>query len=108
MMLASELRSRRQKMGLTQAALAARLGVSSNTVARWERDEPRPPNYLRLALEHLALQLEEEWRNMPPEQQHAINLERQRRARRDAREDWERLSEEQRQAVRDWFGDIPD
>src|SRR5216684_7278343 len=39
---AAELRLRRQALDLTQAQLAARLGVRANTVARWERGELRP------------------------------------------------------------------
>lgn len=35
----SSLRSLRKRAGLSQAALAARLGVAPNTVARWERGE---------------------------------------------------------------------
>jgi DNA-binding XRE family transcriptional regulator len=35
----NELRAARQKKGLSQAVLADMLGVSSNTVARWERGE---------------------------------------------------------------------
>lgn len=35
----SELRRLRMRAGLTQAALAAKLGVAPNSVARWERDE---------------------------------------------------------------------
>jgi DNA-binding transcriptional regulator YiaG len=44
-MTGSQLRAVRRALGLTQAALAGRLAVSSNTVARWERDEVRitPP-----------------------------------------------------------------
>jgi len=33
------LRRIRTRAGLTQAALAAKLGVAPNTVARWERNE---------------------------------------------------------------------
>ncbi len=33
------LRRIRKRLGLTQAALAKRLGVRPNTVARWERNE---------------------------------------------------------------------
>jgi transcriptional regulator with XRE-family HTH domain len=35
------LRACRRALGLTQAELADRLGVSANTVARWERGEQR-------------------------------------------------------------------
>lgn len=35
----SALRRLRMRAGLTQAALAAKLGVAPNSVARWERDE---------------------------------------------------------------------
>lgn len=38
-MTGRELRSIRQKLSLTQAALAEAIGVTSNTVARWERGE---------------------------------------------------------------------
>jgi transcriptional regulator with XRE-family HTH domain len=34
-----ELRRLRTRAGLTQAALAAKLGVAPNSVARWERNE---------------------------------------------------------------------
>ena len=48
----SELLARRRAMGLSQAALAERLGVAANTVARWERGELRiaKPRMLDLAL----------------------------------------------------------
>jgi transcriptional regulator with XRE-family HTH domain len=35
----SKLRRLRTRAGLTQAALAAKLGVAANSVARWERNE---------------------------------------------------------------------
>jgi DNA-binding transcriptional regulator YiaG len=34
-----EIKKLRARMGLTQVQLAADLGVTENTVARWERDE---------------------------------------------------------------------
>jgi transcriptional regulator with XRE-family HTH domain len=46
----TELRARRNVLGLTQAGLAAMLGVSPNQVARWERGERGWPAYLELAL----------------------------------------------------------
>lgn len=38
-MTGEELQRVRKRLGLTQVALAGRLGVTSTTVARWERDE---------------------------------------------------------------------
>ena len=38
-MSGAELRRLRRKAGLTQAALGERLGVHTNSVARYERDE---------------------------------------------------------------------
>jgi transcriptional regulator with XRE-family HTH domain len=35
----SELRELRMRAGLTQAALADKIGVAPNSVARWERNE---------------------------------------------------------------------
>jgi DNA-binding transcriptional regulator YiaG len=38
-----QLKARRAEMGLTQAALAEQLGVTWNTVARWETGQRRIP-----------------------------------------------------------------
>jgi len=38
-MTGQQLRRIRKRLGLTQVELADRLGVASNTVARWERNE---------------------------------------------------------------------
>ena len=38
-MTAVEIRTLRAKLRWTQVALAKAIGVTSNTVARWERDE---------------------------------------------------------------------
>jgi DNA-binding transcriptional regulator YiaG len=44
-----ELKQIRHQLGLTQAELAAEVGVVANTVARWERDEvPISPVAARL------------------------------------------------------------
>lgn len=41
--LGDSLRKARKSANLDQDQLAARLGVSSKTVSRWERDEHQPP-----------------------------------------------------------------
>ncbi|WP_344801329.1 ATP-binding protein [Microlunatus ginsengisoli] len=53
-----ELRDRRHQLGLTQSALAAALGVTVTTIARWERGERAisTPLLVRLALDHLETQ----------------------------------------------------
>ena len=38
-MIGVEIRALREKLGWTQMALAEAVGATSNTVARWERDE---------------------------------------------------------------------
>ncbi len=38
-MTGAEVRGLRAKLGITQVALAEAIGVTSNTVARWERGE---------------------------------------------------------------------
>jgi predicted ATPase/DNA-binding CsgD family transcriptional regulator/transcriptional regulator with XRE-family HTH domain len=50
-----ELGARRRALGLTQAGMGTALGVTANTVARWERGEQpiRIPELVRLALERL-------------------------------------------------------
>ena len=47
------LREFRRRLGLTQAALAARLGVSFVTINRWERGKSKPPSQLMKQLRHL-------------------------------------------------------
>lgn len=47
-------------MSFSQVQTANRLGVSSNTVARWEREEMSIPPYL-----HLALKTIEAERDLP-------------------------------------------
>lgn len=49
----TELRERRRTLGLTQSELAAALTVSTNTIARWERDEMGMPGMIDLALKAL-------------------------------------------------------
>ncbi len=49
-MRGAKLRERRLSLGLTQERLAEHLGVTRNTIARWEREERAIPSYLDLAL----------------------------------------------------------
>lgn len=59
-MAPAEIVAFRERHGLTQARLAALLGLPSPekggqvTVARWERGDRHPAPYLRLALRQLA------------------------------------------------------
>jgi transcriptional regulator with XRE-family HTH domain len=49
-----ELRRRRLRLGLTQQALATRLGMSRNTITRYERGFlPVIPKYVALAVRGL-------------------------------------------------------
>jgi transcriptional regulator with XRE-family HTH domain len=49
-MKGAKLRERRLALGLTQQALADKLQVTQNTVARWEREEMARPGFLHLAI----------------------------------------------------------
>jgi len=40
-MTGQELKDHRKRLGVTQAQLAERLGVTANALARWERGERR-------------------------------------------------------------------
>src|SRR5262245_6242180 len=55
-MLPRDLREQRSRLGMSQAALAAALGVARNTIARWERNELeiRHPELVQTALDRLA------------------------------------------------------
>jgi transcriptional regulator with XRE-family HTH domain len=52
-----EIKTRRNKLGLTQGELAERLGVAVNTVSRWELGTSAPESgpMLDLALKHLEM-----------------------------------------------------
>jgi transcriptional regulator with XRE-family HTH domain len=56
--LGEEVRAVRQFIKKTQADFGELLGVSGNTIARWERDEmlPNTPQVLRLALRYLEFE----------------------------------------------------
>ena len=55
-MTGAEIRTARKRLGWSQSRLAEALGVTRNTVARWELGELRVerPEMLRLALERLT------------------------------------------------------
>lgn len=54
-MLPADLRAARQQLGLSQAELGRQLGVSPNTIYRWEQGDLaiRHPHMLALALDQL-------------------------------------------------------
>jgi len=54
----TDVRSARKKLGLSQEKLAEKLGVSRNTVSRWEKGEVSPSAENMMALNHLFAQLE--------------------------------------------------
>jgi transcriptional regulator with XRE-family HTH domain len=56
-MTGKELKEWRRQRGLTQAALALKLGVIRETVARWELGIRSIPPFLPLALKHLEIEL---------------------------------------------------
>ena len=57
-MTGPKLRERRLALGLTQQALADKLKVTQNTVARWEREEMAMPGFLHLALKWIEWEAE--------------------------------------------------
>lgn len=52
-MTGPQIRDLRISLSLSQAAFAGRLGVTPNTVARWERGEVKPGQAMRWRLELL-------------------------------------------------------
>lgn len=52
-MTGTELLAIRERLKLTQSELAVKLGVASNTVARWERDERKISQPVVIALQSL-------------------------------------------------------
>jgi DNA-binding transcriptional regulator YiaG len=53
-MTPDEITRAREDLHLTQRALAERLGVSANTVWRWEAGTVPPPAYLRIVFDGLT------------------------------------------------------
>jgi DNA-binding transcriptional regulator YiaG len=49
-----ELQRIRKQLAVTQTLLAKQLGVTANTVARWERDEMPIPKIAEVALKYIV------------------------------------------------------
>jgi DNA-binding transcriptional regulator YiaG len=58
-----EIRALREKLGWTQMVLAAALGVTSNTVARWERGEMAISEPAARLLQKIAVEQRSRTRN---------------------------------------------
>jgi transcriptional regulator with XRE-family HTH domain len=58
-MTGKDLKEWRKRWGLSQAALAKRLGVIRLTVTRWESGTRPIPSFLPLALKGLETEMEE-------------------------------------------------
>ncbi len=54
-MIGGELKEARIKLGLTQAELAAALGLAKNTITRYEIDDLTITRLVELAIEYLLL-----------------------------------------------------
>lgn len=59
-MTGNDIKAFRDRWGMTQVALAARLGVNHSTVWRWEHDEYPIPARIALALRGIAAELQQE------------------------------------------------
>lgn len=58
-MTGAEVRSARQRLGVSQAQLAEALGVNKLTISRWERGERNPPTMVELAIGLLELAVDD-------------------------------------------------
>lgn len=58
-MLGTKIKETRAELGLTQKEFGKLLGISPNTIARYERDEmsPQHPRVLDLAIDFLKLKI---------------------------------------------------
>ncbi len=54
----NDLKAFRERCNFTQESLAKELRVAANTVARWERNERRIPEFLELALQTIERNLQ--------------------------------------------------
>lgn len=59
------MRALREGLGLSQAALGELIGISPNTIARWERGEWAYPLVAQLALRYLATMRRQKRRATP-------------------------------------------
>lgn len=59
-MTGAQLKSLRKDLGISQEKLARRIGVSSNTVWRWEHDQRLISPPIALLLEMIAAQTKKE------------------------------------------------
>ena len=65
-MTGNDIKAFRERWGLTQVALAARLGVNHSTVWRWEDKQDAPvPERVAFAVRGLDITLEREQRRRP-------------------------------------------
>jgi putative transcriptional regulator len=55
MMTGEQIKELRKSLGYTQARLAEEVGVTPNTIARYERDEFKPSSPVRKLLEMLQM-----------------------------------------------------
>lgn len=55
----TQFRVRRRKLKMTQETIAEKIGVSANTVARWERDELPISRTVELALKAIEAGLDQ-------------------------------------------------
>ncbi len=56
-MTGEELRTFRERIGMSQEQLAKELKVARNTVSRWELEERKIPEFLELALQTIERKL---------------------------------------------------
>ena len=57
-----ELKRVRARLGLTQTQLADRLGVTQNTVARWEMGDRRITEPMGRLIERIAKEVKAKWK----------------------------------------------
>ncbi len=57
LMTGEELRTFRERIGMSQEQLAKELKVARNTVSRWELEERKIPEFLELALQTIERKL---------------------------------------------------